>query len=128
MTWMPTEWSQRTDASGPSAPSQEPASQKHAGHKLMNLHVIGTVLRVAFLGLLVLITLRVSLPQNETLWTIYDTPGDVIRLLLGLGVCAWVGAQLFFSRVPRDDAGYATWVKFGLVAVPFALICLIAVW
>jgi hypothetical protein len=118
MTWMPTEWSWRTDASEPTAP----------GQKLTHLHIAGTALRVAFLVLLVAIILRVSLPQNETLLTIYDTPGDLIRMLLGLGVCAWVGAQLFFARVPRDAGGYETWVKFGLVAVPFALICLIAVW
>ena len=118
MTWMPTEWSRRAYAPGSPAP----------GQKYAYLQVVGTALRVAFLALLVVITLRVSLPQNETLWTIYDTPGDLIRLLLGLGVCAWVGAQLFFSRVPHDDVGYETWFKFGLVAVPFALICLVAVW
>ncbi len=122
MTWMPTEWSRRTDASEPTAPGQK------LTQKLTHLHVVGTALRVAFLALLVIITLRVSLPQNETLLTIYDTPGDLIRLLLGLAVCTWVGAQLFFTRVPRDADGYKTWVKFGLVAVPFATICLIAVW
>jgi len=118
MTWMPTEWSRRTDASAPAAP----------GQKLTHLHIAGTALRVAFLAILVVITLRVSLPQNETLLTIYDTPGDLIRMVLGLGVCAWVGAQLFLARAPRDTLGHEIWVKFGLVAVPFALICLIAVW
>jgi hypothetical protein len=118
MTWMPAEWPRRTDVSEPTAP----------GQKLTHLHIVGTALRVAFLVLLVAITLRVSLPQNETLLTIYDTPGDLIRMLLGLGVCAWVGAQLFFARVPGDADGYGTWVKFGLVAVPFAAICLVAVW
>jgi len=117
MTWTPT-WSRRAHAPEPLASSQ----------KLTHLHIVGTALRVVFLVLLVVITLRVSLPQNETLLTIDDTPGDLIRLLLGLGVCAWVGTQLFFSRVPRDDVGYETWFKFGLVAVPFAVICLIAVW
>jgi len=119
MTAMPTEWVRQVDASSePTAPTQ----------KITRLHVAATVLRIAFVAFLVAITIRVSLPQNETLWTIYDTPGDVIRLLLGLAVCAWVGAQLFFARVPKDADGYRTWLYFGAVAVPFAMICLVAVW
>jgi hypothetical protein len=30
--------------------------------------------------------------------------------------------------LPKDPEAYRTWVYLGLVAVPFALICLIAVW
>ena len=119
MTWMPTEWSRQSEASKPTA-----SGLRH----IARVNFAGTALRVIFLALLVAITVRVSLPQNETLWTVYDTPGDVVRLLLGLAVCGWVGAQLFFARVPRDAAGYRTWLYFGAVAVPFALICLVAVW
>ena len=70
--------------------------------------------------------LRVSLPQNETIWTAYDTPADLVRLLLGLGVCAWLAYQLF--QVPHDAGSSRTWFYLGLVAVPFALITLFAVW
>ncbi len=71
-------------------------------------------------------TLRVSMPQNETIWTAYDTPADLVRLLLGLFVCIWLVIQLFYG--PRDADGYRTWFYLGLIAVPFALICLYAVW
>jgi len=119
MTWMPTDWARRVHASEPKAPGSEtrPGS-----------HVAAFVLRVAFLVCLVAITARVSLPQNETLWTIYDTPGDLIRLVLGLAVCAWIAVQLFHAPMPKDAHGRETWLYFGLAAVPFALLCLFATW
>jgi hypothetical protein len=30
--------------------------------------------------------------------------------------------------VPKDPEGYRTWLYLGLVAVPFAIVCAIAVW
>lgn len=88
------------------------------------LRIAAILLRAVFICTLVLITIIVSLPQNETIWTIYDTPLDVVRALLGLAVCIWLGFQLF--KGPRDAHGYRTWLYLGLAAVPFALICLIA--
>jgi hypothetical protein len=90
------------------------------------LRVVGSVLRLVFIACLVAITVRVAMPQNETIWTVYDSPGDLVRMILGLGVCFWVGVQLF--RWPKDAKSHQTWLYFGLAAVPFALICLIAVW
>lgn len=90
------------------------------------LRVIATVLRAAFILTLLVLTVRVSMPQNETIWTAYDTPADLIRFLLGLAVCLWLGVQLF--QGPSDASGHRTWLYLGLVAVPFALICLFAVW
>jgi hypothetical protein len=87
---------------------------------------LGVVLRLVFIACLVAITVRVALPQSETIWTVYDTPGDLVRLVLGLAVCLWIGIQLF--QWPADAKSYQTWLYFGLVAVPFALICLIAAW
>jgi hypothetical protein len=68
----------------------------------------------------------VSLPQNETIATAYDTPGDLVRLALGFAVCLWLLFQLF--QVPHDDAGFRTWFYLGLAAVPFTLVCLAYVW
>jgi hypothetical protein len=65
-------------------------------------------------------------PQNETIWTIYDTPADLVRLILGIGVCAWLLYQLF--QVPKDASSSRTWFYLGLVAVPFTMITLFAVW
>jgi len=116
------------------------AGRSNAGGRQVSLHqtelptsniptwqrIAGLTLRSVFILTLVALTLLVSLPQNETIATAYDTPNDLIRLALGVAVCIWLMAQLF--RVPRDAAGYRTWFYLGLVAVPFALICLVAVW
>ena len=90
------------------------------------LRIAAIVLRTIFICALVLITLGVSMPQNETVWTVYDTPLDVVRLLLGLAVCVWLVIQLF--KGPSDADGYRTWMYLGLFAVPFALICLAYIW
>jgi hypothetical protein len=90
------------------------------------LWALGNALRVAFIVCLLVLTVRVSMPQNETIWTAYDTPGDLVRLALGFAVCAWVAIQLF--RPPKDANGYRMWTYFGLIGVPFAVICLFAIW
>ena len=90
------------------------------------LRIAAIVLRTLFIVLLLVLTLRVSLPQNETIATAYDTPNDLIRLALGFAVCVWLIMQMF--RTPRDAAGYRAWFYVGLVGVPFALICLFVVW
>jgi hypothetical protein len=90
------------------------------------LLVAGAAVRVVFIACLLLITLRVSMPQNETIWTVYDTPGDLVRMLLGLAVCAWIAFQLF--RAPKDARSNQTFLYFGLAAVPFVILCLVLVW
>lgn len=91
-----------------------------------SLRIASTILRALFIACLVVITVRVSMPQNETIWTVYDTPGDVVRMVLGLAVCIWLLVQLFTS--PKEAHHYRIWLYLGLIAVPFAVICLIAVW
>jgi hypothetical protein len=68
-----------------------------------------------FIVRLLVLTLRVSLPQSETIWIAYDTSADLVRLILGVGVCA-------------DPGSSRTWFYLGFVAVPFTLITLFAVW
>jgi hypothetical protein len=92
----------------------------------VRLRVVGMLLRAIFMATLVVVIVRVSSPQSETIWSAYETPGDLIRLALGLLVCIWIIVQLF--TVPKDPDRYRTWVYLGLVAVPFAVICAIAVW
>jgi hypothetical protein len=103
-----------------------PETAPPTGNAPAGLRIGALVLRTLFLVVLALITLRVSLPQNETVWTAYDTPSDVVRMVLGLAVAAWLIFQLF--RGPRDLEGYRTWFFLGLVAVPFSLVCLFAAW
>ncbi len=90
------------------------------------LRMWALLLRAVFIVILVILTARVSLPQNERIWSVYETPGDVVRLALGVGLCVWIAIHLF--RPPKDPEGYRTWIYFSLAAVPFALICLIAIW
>lgn len=98
-----------------------------AGTKVpLGLRLAGQVLRALFIAAVVVITARVSIPQSEHIWTVYETPGDLIRLLLGFLFCGWVVFQLF--KLPTDVEAYRTWVYFGLFAVPFAIICAIAIW
>ncbi len=90
------------------------------------LRTLGFILRILLIGILLVLTIRVSTPQNETIWSAYETPGDLVRVILGLVFCLWIVVHLFM--LPKDPEAYRTWVYLGLVAVPFALICLIAVW
>jgi hypothetical protein len=109
-TW--TEWAWRADPAESAVP--------------FRLRLAATLLRLAFIALLLVVTVRVSLPQNETIWTAYDTPGDLIRMLLGFGVCLWIAFQFFLA--PRDAHSHRSWLYIGAAALPFALICTIAIW
>jgi len=72
------------------------------------------------------VTARVSLPQSESIWSAYETPGDLIRMALGFAVCLWIIIHLFM--LPKDAEGYRTWVYLGLVAAPLAVAFAVAVW
>jgi hypothetical protein len=112
---------QRPDAN-PNPPPSAP-EEREGAHAL---RIAAIVLRSLFIALLLVLTLRVSLPQNETIWTAYDTPADLVRLSLGLLVCAWLLYQLFL--VPKDAGSSRTWFYLGLIAVPFTLIVLLVAW
>jgi hypothetical protein len=103
-----------------------PEAKLPASEASARLRIASTVLRVLFIITLLVVTLRVSMPQSETIQTVYETPGDLIRLFLGLAVCCWLAFQLF--KGPEDAQGYRTWLYLGLAAVPFAWICLFATW
>jgi len=79
-----------------------------------------------FIGVLLAVTVRVSSPQNESIWSVYETPGDLIRLALGFGVCLWILFHLFM--LPKDAEGYRTWIYLGMIVVPFALLLAFAIW
>jgi hypothetical protein len=92
----------------------------------LGLRIAGIVLRSIFVGALLVLTVRVAAPQSETIWSVFDTPGDVIRVILGLIAGIWILVHLFM--LPKDAEGYRTWVYFGLALAPLALACVIAVW
>jgi hypothetical protein len=88
--------------------------------------VAGFVMRGIFIAAIMIVIARVSMPQSSTIWTVYDNPGDLVRLVLGMAACIWIGIQLF--TVPKDPHSYGAWFYIGLVAVPFALICVAGIW
>jgi hypothetical protein len=90
------------------------------------LRIAATSLRIVFIFLLGVVTLRVTMPERETLFSAYVKWGDLVRMALGLAVCVWLAMRLF--KGPETLKGYWVWFYLGLVAVPFALICLIASW
>ena len=92
----------------------------------LRLRIAALVLRTVFIGLLVVLVARVSAPQVETIWSAHETPGDLIRLALGLITCIWLVVHIFM--LPKDAKAYRTWIYLGLVAVPFTLLALVAIW
>jgi hypothetical protein len=90
------------------------------------VRIVGLTLRAIFLGTLVVLAIRVSAPQNETIWTAYETTGDLIRLVLGLGVAIGILIQLF--QPPKDAQAYRTWAYLGIVLAPLAVVIAFAAW
>ena len=80
----------------------------------MGLRILAMTLRALFIGALVVVTVRVSSPQSETLSSVYETPGDLVRLALGFAVCLWIVIHLFM--LPRTVDGYRSWVYLVLVS------------
>jgi hypothetical protein len=103
----------------PSAKAPAPAIPAH-------LRILGVILRAIFFAAMMAITVRVASPQSESIWSIYETPGDLIRAALGLILAVWILFNLFTP--PKDPDAYRTWIYLGLAAVPFAGICVFAVW
>jgi hypothetical protein len=90
------------------------------------LRAAGLFLRAVFLCTLIAIAIRVSAPQSETIWSAYETPGDLLRLVLGAAVAIGILVQLF--RPPKDAQAYRTWAYLGIFLTPLAVLVAFAVW
>ncbi len=86
----------------------------------------GVTARTLFLLILAVITARVAHPQIETLRSVLETPGDLVRVILGFAVCLWIVINIF--RLPKDAGAYRTWSYLGLGLIPLALLCAFVVW
>jgi hypothetical protein len=86
----------------------------------------GVVARTLFLIILAVVTARVASPQIETFRSAFETPGDLIRVLLGFAVCFWLVINIF--RLPKDAGAYHTWSYLGLGLVPLEVLCAVVVW
>jgi hypothetical protein len=86
----------------------------------------GIALRTLFIVVLGVITARVASPQTETIWSISETPGDLIRVVVGALLCGWFAVQVFM--LPKDDAAYRLWIYLGLALLPLLLLCAFVIW
>ena len=86
----------------------------------------GLTVRSIFIALLILITARVASPQIEHIWAIYETPSDLARVAIGFAVCLWLAVHLFI--LPKDAAGYRTWLHLGVVILPLSVLCAFVMW
>jgi hypothetical protein len=90
------------------------------------VRIAGIILRALFIIILIAVTVRVASPQSETIWSAYETPGDLIRMALGLSVCLWLAVHVFI--LPKDPEAYRTWLYLGLAVLPLAVICAFVIW
>lgn len=86
----------------------------------------GVAVRTLFLIVLTVMTARVSSPQIEHISSLYETPGDLIRVVLGFAVCTWFVVNLFI--LPKDSDAYRTWMYLGPAVLPLSLLCVIVGW
>jgi hypothetical protein len=86
----------------------------------------GMVTRALFLMVLIAVTARAASPQIENIWSILETPGDFIRVVVGFVACAWFTAHIFIP--PRDPSAYETWLYLGPAILPISILCAVVVW
>jgi hypothetical protein len=92
----------------------------------LHVWIGGVAVRTIFLLVLTILTARVASPQIERLTSLHETPGDLIRVLMGLGVCSWFIVHLFI--LPKDAGAYRTWMYLGLAVLPLSVLCAFVVW
>jgi hypothetical protein len=92
----------------------------------MSVRLSGIAVRALFLIVLTVLTARVASPQVENIWSVLETPGDFIRVLLGFGVCTFFIINLFIP--PRDAEAYRTWMYLGPALLPLSVLCAVVVW
>jgi hypothetical protein len=91
-----------------------------------HIRLMGIAFRTVLIVLVLIMTVRVSSPQVETIWSAYETPSELVRMALGLAVAAWLVVQIF--RLPKDAEAYQNWIYLGLVLIPLGLLCAYVIW
>jgi hypothetical protein len=99
-------------------------ARRNAGSALMKM--LGLLFRTLFILVLVVLTVRVAHPQMETIWSLHETPSDLLRVALGLGVVIWLAVNIF--QVPKDPGVFRTWLYLGPVLIPLAVLCTAVIW
>jgi Ca2+/Na+ antiporter len=91
-----------------------------------SIFIGGVAFRTLFIIALAILTARVATPQIEKIWSVFETPDDLIRVALGFALCVWCLVNLFI--LPKDAEAYRTWFYLGLAVLPLALLCTFVVW
>jgi hypothetical protein len=99
---------------------------KSAHSEPVGVWIGGVAIRALFLIILTVLTARVASPQVENLSSLWETPGDLIRVGLGLAVCVWLLINVFI--LPKDPGAYRTWLYLGVALLPLSLLCAFVVW
>jgi hypothetical protein len=86
----------------------------------------GLALRTLFIIALAVLTARVASPQLEKLRSVFETPDDLIRVVLGFAICTWCVVHIFI--LPKDAEAYRVWLYLGLAILPLSLLCTFVVW
>jgi hypothetical protein len=86
----------------------------------------GLTVRTIFIAILTIITARVASPQLENIWSLWETPSDLVRVALGGAVCGWLLVHLFI--LPKDPGGYRTWLYLGIAILPLSVLCAVVIW
>jgi hypothetical protein len=111
------------------------ANTKFAGHYDKNpsdpklpfrIWIGGTAVRTIFLVILTVITARVASPQIEHFSSLYEAPGGLIRVGLGLALCLWTIVHVFI--LPKDAEAFRTWIRLGLALLPLSSLCAFVAW
>ena len=92
----------------------------------LSIRIAGLAARTLVILALAVLTARVASPQIEHLWSVLETPNDLIRVALGFSICVWCVVNLFV--LPKDAEAYLTWIYLGLLVLPFSLLCAFVVW
>jgi hypothetical protein len=92
----------------------------------VSVRIGGMAARAIFIIILTIVTARVASPQVENIWSVFETPGDLIRVALGFAVCAWFVVHLFI--LPKDADAYRTWLYLGLAVLPLSALCAVVIW
>jgi hypothetical protein len=82
--------------------------------------------RAIFIIILTVVTARVASPQVENIWSVFETPSDLIRVALGFAACAWFVVHIFI--LPKDADAYRVWLYLGLAVLPLSLLCAVVIW
>jgi hypothetical protein len=114
----------RTDADLPVNPARK--AENSVSKPSFPVWAGGVAVRTLFLIVLTVLTARVASPQIERLSSLYETPGDLVRVLMGVGVCSWFIVNLFI--LPKDAGAYRTWMYLGLAILPLSILCAVVVW